>query len=265
MDDGRHAYSTSISANGLGGGSFGMDEIFIRVGDPHTSVYGAKKQLFGTGGLIEGQVPMYPRCTMFGKPTYLGTPGHYGWILAQFGGPGGKNRFDLVRTTDYWTTATAVNVVDSTSNWSEACVEYHGSGRYTVFARLDFGSYIYIIESTDDGATFQEKGQSNLGYSYYGDKIIFTDQNDDGTVNIFFQDRDTYFISVSENNDPAVFFNKLTPTFYNEPRIYAYNYFGSTGNPGLGYFNRTKLSWRLCLHVDCRIPTGYQSFRQCGS
>jgi hypothetical protein len=241
MDDGRHAYSTSISANGLGGGSFGMDEIFIRVGDPHTSVYGAKKQLFGTGGLIEGQVPMYPRCTMFGKPTYLGTPGHYGWILAQFGGPGGKNRFDFVRTTDYWTTATAVNVVDSVTNWSEACVEYHGSGRYTVFARLDFGSYIYIIESTDDGATFQEKGQSNLGYSYYGDKIIFTDQNDDGTVNIFFQDRDTYFISVSENNDPAVFFNKVTPTFYNEPRIYAYNYFGSTGNPALGYFSRTKL------------------------
>ena len=201
--------------------------------------------------IFNGTIPEMQRGLGFGGMQKGTAAGTYYMAVWQYNSDAGTTdkptfplyRLDILKTTDYWQTWTNYLVYEGTSNGSEAALAVFPDGqRMTVLRRIDPGGFPYVYESSDGGVTWTARGSTrDIGYAGAKSKNFFLYINQAGTLDIFFQCRDSGWIGVSWNNNPDTFFGGAT---FNPPELIYYNRFGTIlagDNFSLGYVSATEI------------------------
>jgi hypothetical protein len=173
--------------------------------------------------------PRLQRSFIYGKATYLDSPGHYATTLLTYNvDTGNLSRVILyvLKTTDYFRTYWLVRIWDNTLDGSgspdETAISYLGSGRVGLWTRLFQGSQMYYTESSNYGNTWTFRGNADSLWWYKagGDmqaSIYRIGKKD--SIYITYGNRDNDCIEISLNR-PSDFFGSH---FFKRPEIYFYN------------------------------------------
>lgn len=240
MDNGTNITFSSTSYNNVGGDWSTIDIYFITAPTNNPLSYSAHTSIFTAfPGILR-----LTRGTIYGKPQYLGTPGHYCIMLHQWddvfmGNPSTRYVSHVLFTTNYFISGNSYKVAhDGPEPIGEGNVIYCGGSNYIIIFRRDgFGLLVY--ESSDNGDTWTDRGRCNLRYYDNEDGIITQPVWHNGLLDIMYQNRSSGYVELSRNNDPAIFFNQVAAWGsyqFNPPELWYKNNTSSDGIfVGLGY------------------------------
>jgi hypothetical protein len=121
---------------------------------------------------------------------------------------------------------------NTTTSFSETALANFGNGKFAAFMRNDLAGTLTGYESSDYCVTWTPRVPSNLlWWGGGGPEIPNVYHEPDGTVTVFYECRDSKYMSISRNNNVS---SNFGTTIYQTPEMFSYNN-GAGGNPSLGY------------------------------
>lgn len=229
----------------------------LGLGYPYTSYMLMMKgdgETFGTPDTVfNGTFPRMQRGLPFGGIVPGIDPGTYYIAMWQFNYDSGTAdkptfplyRIDVLKTTDYFDTWTAMNVYENTAAITECVVAvYAGTNEdsLSVFIRRDPGGFLTLYESTNGGSSFVSRGNvGEVGLNATKSKMPFLLMNSDGTMHITVGDRDDGWMKISRNNTSSYFGGNNI----NTGELYAFN---TTGAVSAG--DLYKLGYPSMLEIE---------------